>query len=461
MFIGRKQELNSLEERYASDRFEFVVIYGRRRVGKTTLIRKFAQDKDCIFYMAVEGTGRENLAGLSQAVLNRGDLLNTEASFASFSALLDYIDRLCKEERLLLVIDEYPYLAASYPAISSLIQKHIDMCWKDSRMFLILCGSSMSFMERQVLGYKSPLYGRRTMQCRLKPFTFFEAAGMLSSWNKEEAALLYGITGGIPDYLRRLDVSCSAKENIRRMFFRESGHLYEEPVNLLKQELHEPASYHSILAAIAFGACKINEIAQKTGMETSGCSNKLTSLITLGIVRREVPVTEKESGRRTQYRLEDGMYQFWYRFVRPNQGSISMGLGDVVFDRLVEPQLPDYMGHVFEDICRQYLCRPEVCMSFPFLYTKVGRWWGNNPYEKRQEEIDLAAVGENAVLLGECKWRNENVSLKTVQTLLRRGRLFQYEKKVYCIFSKSGFDTAAAELAQENGVYMISFADMI
>ena len=319
----------------------------------------------------------------------------------------------------------------------------------------------MSFMEKQVLGYKSPLYGRRTMQCCLKPFTFFEAQGMLTAWNADDAALLYGITGGVPDYLDRLDASRSAQENIRCLLFRENGHLYEEPVNLLKQELREPASYHSILTAIAGGACKINEIAQKAGMVTSGCSNQIASLIALGIVHREVPVTEKETSRRTQYRLADGMYQFWYRFVRPNQGSISMGLGDIVFERLVQPQLPDYMGLVFEEICRQYLYRPEVCVTFPFLYTKVGRWWGNNPVEKRQEEIDLAAIGEDSILLGECKWRNEHVSVEVVQTLLRRGALFAYKEKAYCIFSKSGFDADTEAFANENGIRLIRFADMV
>ena len=463
IFVGRERELDALQEHWNSPHFEFAVVYGRRRVGKTTLIREFIQDKEYAFYMAAEGTARENLTGLSQAVIAHGGITDTQPVFSSFASLLDYVDSLCRSEpenRWILVIDEYPYLAASYPAISSMLQQHIDLCWKDSRMFLILCGSSMSFMETQVLGYKSPLYGRRTMQCRLKPFTYFEARQMLKPWSAEEAALLYGVTGGIPEYLSRLDAGKNAENNIRRMFFHESGRLYEEPVNLLKQELRDPASYHSILTALAGGACKIHEISQKAGLETSGCSNQLASLISLGIVQKEVPITEKETSRKTQYRILDGMFRFWYRFVRPNQGSIAMGMGDVVFEKAVKPQLADFMGHVFEDICRQYLFLPEVYPSFPFLYTKVGRWWGNNPTEKRQEEIDIIALSEDAALLCECKWRKEKVTADTAQTLLRRGRIFHYREKAYCIFSRSGFTDETMSFARENQIRLISFSEM-
>ena len=459
MFIGREEELRSLREHYDSDRFEFAVVYGRRRVGKTTLIRRFAGGRKNIYYMAMEGTARENLAGLSGAVLSQPA---DGPVFRDYSALLDYVDQISRSgERLIFTIDEYPYLAASYPAISSLIQQHIDLCWKEGRLFLILCGSSMSFMEKQVLGYKSPLYGRRTLQCRLRPFTLFEAVPMLSSWSSEDAALLYGVTGGIPEYLDCLNSSLSVDDNLQESFFHPNGRLFEEPVNLLKQELREPASYHSILSAIAGGASRLNEIAQKCGLETSGCSAALQSLIALGIVRKEVPVTEKETSRRTIYSLEDGMFQFWYRFVRPYQGSVAMGMGAVVYNQAVKPHLSDYMGHVFEEICRQYLFLPEVYTSFPFLYAKVGRWWGTNPGLKQQEEVDLVALGENALLLCECKWRKEKVNVNVAQTLLRRGDLFPYAQKAYCIFSKSGFDERTAEYASEHGIRLISYENML
>ena len=284
MFVGRSKELKKLQKLYESESFQFAVFYGRRRVGKTTLINEFIKDKKAIYYMSVEGTRKENLTGLSKALLS--DSYGASPLFPNFESLLGYIDQLAASgERIIIAIDEFPYLAASYPAISSMLQSHIDLHWKNSRLFLILCGSSMSFMEEQVLGYKSPLYGRRTAQFKLHPFTFFEARKMLWGFSSEEQAILYGVTGGIPEYLSRISQKQTMDENILELFFDESGRLFEEPVNLLKQELREPASYHSIISAVAGGASRINEIATKTGMETSGCSNQIASLTALGIIR--------------------------------------------------------------------------------------------------------------------------------------------------------------------------------
>lgn len=456
MFVGREKELEKLNMLYQSDHFEFAVFYGRRRVGKTTLIKEFIKDKDAYYYMAVEGTQAENLMGLSGSIVS----LNTGVSFASYEDLLKYIDTLCSDKRQILVIDEYPYLAASYPAISSLLQSHIDNTWQHSRLFLILCGSSMSFMENQVLGYKSPLYGRRTAQFKLHPFTYFEARQMLSAYTTEEQAILYGVTGGIPEYLRRIRPSESLDANIIDLFFDESGRLFEEPSNLLKQELKEPASYHSIISAIASGHSRINEIATKTGLETSGCSNQITSLLSLGILKKEIPITEKENSRKTLYSLSDSMFLFWYRFVRPNISAVSRGAGPSVYYSLVKPQLSDFMGKIFEEICRQYLFLPQVYSSLPFPIGNIGRWWGNNPFTKKQEELDLMAILDNQALLGECKWKNAPVDTAVLEKLVERGALFSYPLKCYYLFSKTGFTEGAREYSDHHGISLISFEEM-
>lgn len=462
MFFGRDRELNKLNTLYQSGQFEFAVFYGRRRVGKTTLLREFMKEKKGIYYMAVEGTGKENLIGLSAALFTQNHLMVYQAAFRDYEMLLQYIDTLAVTgERLVIAIDEYPYLAASYPTISSMLQKHIDQVWKDSRLFLILCGSSMSFMEEQVLGYKSPLYGRRTAQFKIQPFTFWEAKEMLADFTVWEQAELYGVTGGIPEYLSRMNPSVGADENIMTLFFDESGRLFEEPINLMKQELREPMTYHSIIAAVASGASRLNEIATRTGLETSGCSNQLSSLISLQIIKKETPVTEPVNSRRTLYRLEDSMYLFWYRFVRPNSSSIMRGVGREVYEAIVVPQMNDFMGAIFERICQQYLFLPEVYRSLPFVIGEVGRWWGNNAREKRQEEIDLMAITDNQALFGECKWRNEKVSRQVVEKLLERGEIFQYPEKYYYLFSKIGFQEEARLLAQQNKrIRLFSFEEM-
>lgn len=463
MFVGRKRELEKLNKMYGSSQFEFAVLYGRRRVGKTTLIREFIEGKPAVYYMAVEGTKRENLAGMSRALLERSRLSAATPEFRDFEALLDHIDALARSgERLIIAIDEYPYLAASYPAISSMLQSHIDQCWKDNRLFLILCGSSMSFMEEQVLGYKSPLYGRRSAQFKIHPFTFWEARKMLENYSPEQQAILYGVTGGIPEYLSRVDTNLGVDENVIQLFFEESGRLFEEPGNLMKQELKEPMTYHSIIAAIAGGASRLNEIATKTGLESSGCSNQLSSLISLGIVKKETPITEPETGRKTLYRLSDSMFLFWYRFVRPNVSSIIRGVGERVYDALVKPQMSDFMGNVFEEICKQYLFLPEIYKELPFPLGDVGRWWGNNRKKKRQEEIDIMSVVEDKALFAECKWRNEKVDVEVINTLIERGELFHYLEKHYFVFSKSGFMENALEYARQNSkVHLVDFNHMI
>lgn len=446
VFIGRERELERLNARYQSNQFEFAVFYGRRRVGKTTLIKEFIQGKPAFYYMALEGTRKENLSGLSKVLLgNENDMAVPE--FSDFETLLGYLDQLSrKQERCVVVIDEFPYLAASYPSISSMLQSHIDQCWKNGKLFLILCGSSMSFMEEQVLGYKSPLYGRRTAQFKIKPFTYFETCRMLPGFTPEEQAILHGITDGIPEYLSRIDPNKTMDQNIIDLFFDESGRLFEEPANLLKQELREPASYHSIITAIAGGASRMNEIATKTGLETSGCSNQITALINLGIVKKEVPITDAPAGRKTLYRLEDSMFLFWYRFVRSNASSISRGIGETIYWQIVKPQLSDFMGSVFEEICKQFLYLPQIYATLPFPVGEIGRWWGNNPQKKRQEEIDLMAVLDNQAFFGECKWRNEPIDAGIIQTLIERGNLFHYEKKYYFLFSKTGYTAEAIKM---------------
>lgn len=457
MFVGREKELEKLNRLYQSDHFEFAVFYGRRRVGKTTLIKEFIKDKEAAYYMAVEGTKNDNLSGLSQAIVSSA----ADITFSSYEELLKYIDSTCSDKRQILVIDEYPYLAASYPAISSLLQSHIDNTWQHSRLFLILCGSSMSFMENQVLGYKSPLYGRRTAQFKLHPFTFFEARQMLTSFSSENQAILYGITGGIPEYLKRIQSSESIDTNIIDLFFDESGRLYEEPSNLLKQELKDPASYHSIISAIASGHSRINEIATKTGLETSGCSNQLSSLISLGIIQKEIPATEKESSRKTIYHLCDSMFLFWYRFVRPNISAISRGMGASVYESLVKPQIADFMGTIFEEMCRQYLYQPAIFSTLPFPVGSIGRWWGTNPLTRTQEEIDIMAIYDDKAILGECKWRNVPIDLPVVKKLLDRSLLFPNLEKYYFLFSKTGFTEKALEYGTSNNIHMISFAQML
>ena len=335
---------------YASNQFQFAVIYGRRRVGKTTLIREFLKNKESLLYVALEGTQKENLIGLSKAV-SKSDLF----IYDSFENVFCAIDQMLEaNQKVVLAIDEYPYLAQSYPPISSIIQKHIDMCWKDKNMFLIFCGSSMSFMENQVLGYKSPLYERRNAQFKMVPFTYLESREMLENYSKEDQAIAYGISGGIPEYLSKMDKNKMLDENIFDLFFDDNG------------------------------ASCLNEISNKVGLDTPSCSNLLKFLIELNIVEKVYPVTEKETSQKTIYQIKDTMFLFWYKFVRPNYSNIQMGLGNIIYDQYVKPNISDYMGFVFEKMCKEYLYQEVNFLTLPFIPEKIGKWWGNDMSKKEE-----------------------------------------------------------------------------
>lgn len=460
MFIGRKYEMEKLNALYNSDRFEFAVIYGRRRVGKSTLIKEFCKDKKSIYYMGMEAASQSNIDSFSAAIWDFEGRSLPAPSFATYEALFDYIDTIC-DERIVLAIDEYPYLAEDYPALSSLLQKHIDLKWKDSKLVLILCGSSMSFMENQVLGYKSPLYGRRTAQFRLEAFRYYELKEFGWEYDAEELSLIYGITGGIAEYLSFIDGEKSIKENILNMYLEQSGRMFEEPRNLMKQELREPRMYHTILGSIAAGSSTLNEIAGKAKESTASCTYHLNALQALDIIRKETPAGEKESSRKTIYRIKDSAFKFWYRFVFPYQTFIVNGNGEYVYDNFIKPQLPVFMGSVFEDMCFSYLMHPSILEKTPFPYFAIGRWWGNNPKEKKQEEIDICAFGADAVMLCECKWRNETMKPAVLDNLYRRGSLFPQSEKYYRLFSKSGFSDSILEQSHMNNqISCVSLAEM-
>jgi len=461
MFVGRKRELDSLNKSYQRDSFQFPVIYGRRRVGKTTLISEFCKNKKSIYFVAIQSTGKENLEILSAQILFALAPEAPKTPFSSFRDAFDYIFVYAKRERIVFVIDEYPYLAASDSSVSSILQAAIDKYQANSKLFLILCGSSMSFMENQVLGYQSPLYGRRTAQHKLLPFDYLESAAMLPAFTNEEKITLYSVTGGIPEYLSRINNKLSLQENVRDIFFDPAGRLFEEPTNLLKQELKKPETYNAIITAIAGGRSKLNEIATKAGIETSQCSKMLSTLISLGIVRKEYPITEITS-KKSLYLLDDWMFIFWYRFVQPDISRITAGLGEIVCQEVFAEQLSSHTGRAFEDCAIQYMWRMLKVGQLPLSFNKIGRWWGNNPRERREEEIDFIAFSGEKAVFGECKWRNAQFGLDTLEELKRKTILIpRFTSRYYMLFSKSGFTAALKDkAAREDDIILVGVEDM-
>ena len=461
MFIGREPELKSLNNLYKSDKFEFAVIYGRRRVGKTALINVFVGDKKTIYFMGVESNEKQNLENLSKSIFEYSTSISAETSFVSFQAALEYVFQLSERERIILAIDEYPYVARASKSLASTLQLLIDKYKDSSKLMLILCGSSMSYMEDQVLAYKAPLYGRRTAQLKILPFDFEETCRYLDNFSGEEKALLYGVIGGTPQYLLQINNNLSVEENIKNIFLNPTSILFEEPTNLLKQEVREPAIYTAIITAIATGYSRMSEISSKVGEDTNVCATYLKNLISLGGVQKEMPYGENAS-RKTVYSIADNMFRFWYRFVFENASMIARGGADLVYKR-IEPRLTDYMGKVFEEICMQYLWKLLLAGKSSIEFVSLGRWWGNNPATRSQTEIDIMGEQDKkTALFGECKWTNEKVDLGVLKTLVQRSRLFSYKKVQLYLFSKSGFTKGCLKRAEELGnVTLVTYADIL
>ena len=461
MFIGRERELASLTRLYNSDRFEFVVLYGRRRVGKTALINHFIDGKKAIYFMGVESNAKQNLENFSKSIIEYASGIEAETSFASFQAALETVFWLSENERIILAVDEYPYVARASKSLASTLQLLIDKYKDRSKLMLILCGSSMSYMEDHVLAYKAPLYGRRTAQIKLQPFDFEETCRYFGNFSTEEKALAYGIVGGTPQYLLQMNDRLSIEDNVKNTYLNPTSSLYEEPTNLLKQEVREPAIYTAIITAIATGASRMSEISSKVGEDTNVCSTYLKNLVALGIVQKETPYGEKAS-KKSIYSIDDNMFRFWYRFVPENASMIARGAADLVYKR-IEPHLPEYMGKVFEEICKQYLWKLLLSGKSPVEFTSLGRWWGNDPIHKCQAEIDIMGEQDkDTALFAECKWTTEKVDLAVLETLIARSELFPYKNKHFFLFSKSGFTKGCVEKAKELGnVSLVTYEEIV
>ncbi|MDR1014913.1 MAG: ATP-binding protein [Coriobacteriales bacterium] len=439
VFVGRQKEMAALGRLYAREDFQFVVMYGRRRVGKTTLLNEFVKDKPALFFSAPQHDDAGALRVFSERLhsfLGQGGL----SPFATWAAAFEQLAKAAEDRRFVLIIDEFPYLANANRSIPSLLQNAIDRRLKDGRLFLVLCGSSLGFMERGVLSAKSPLYGRATAQLRITPFDFATAADFYPQYRFESKMTAFGVLGGIPKYLETFVDTEPVENNIVDHILNDRSLLYEEPMNFLREELREPATYNAIIEAIAGGASKLNEIATKAGLPTDKCAKYLRTLISLHVVQREMPVIG-QNRKNGIYRICDNFFTFWYRYVFENADMVERGDGQGLYDLFVRPDLDNYIGAtVFEGICQEYLWGLNARRKLPFVFSRAGRWWGNDPRRREQSEIDIIAFHKRQALFCECKWRTEKLGLDVLETLRERAGLFpDFSEKHLYLFSRSGF----------------------
>jgi AAA+ ATPase superfamily predicted ATPase len=436
-FINRKLELNALNERYQNSKAEFMVIYGRRRVGKTEIIKQFCKNKLHFYYLADKSNPQlqlQKIVGMVAEKLGERTPLITD-----WEELFKYLSEK-SEKRFIFVIDEFPYLIKAYPPITSLFQKGWDEHFKETKMFLILCGSSVAMMKRKVLSYQSPLYGRRTGQLNLEPLSFKDSIKFFPSTELKQQINLFAIAGRIPFYLTELDEKKDVTANVKDNVARKDKILLEEPEFLLREELREPSTYSKILEMIAQGAGKLNDISTQTGVEVYKLGKYLNVLMELDYIERITPVTiTKAKSKISLYRIKDVFFRFWYRFIFPLKSEIEIGNLNRLSDNL-NRDFSEHVGKIFEEIGSE-----AVRTMYPNL-ARVGKWWGhyrNEEGNRNEVEIDICGINEQTkeILFGECKWQNEVNARKILGQLKDKAKRVEWNnlqrKEYYVIFARS------------------------
>lgn len=443
MFFGRKQELKYLADISNTSKAEFIAVYGRRRIGKTELLKTFSKEKEHIFYSAKECTDYEQLSSLSEKILGKGK------RFESWEYVFDYIAEISMDKKIVIIFDEFPYMVKGNKAIPSILQHAWDHELSGTKVKLIVCGSSMSFMEKEILSEKNPLFGRMTGIYKLNELSLSETKDFLPNYKQTELITAYSILGGVPHYYLQFNPDWDIKKNILENILNKGKILYNEVDFLIRQELREPQVYYTIIEKIAFGSTKLNEIHMKTQIETNKLSVYLKNLIELNIIKKEYPITEKTKARVNLhsgiYRLANNYFEFYFRFIFPNLSEIEEGLLEDVYANEIEPKLNEYCSSTYENLCITQLRRHVSTTKKPYRIKHLGRWWN------KQEEIDIVGFNDrDEFVFGECKWRNQKCDVKVFAKLKEKSNmLFKYTDAHYYLFSKSGFTEDLIKLAEQ------------
>ena len=457
-FLGREKEILDLEKEYARDG-GFVVIYGRRRIGKTTLIKQFIKSKTAFYFLAtkeVESQSMKRFAGV--IARTTGNSVMQKAAFSDWLDLFQAVADYKPNEKKVLVIDEFPYLVKVNDSFPSILQNAWDEILKDSNVMLILCGSLISMMKKHALSYESPLYGRRTAQMRIAPLPFTTVYEN-QKLSFEEAAEQYSITGGVPKYMEFFSDGQPLYEQIKENVLSKNGFLYEEPNFLLTDEVQVPTNYFSIIKVIADGNHKLGTIAGILGLETSALTPYLKTLSELGFIEKQVPVTEKnaEKTRKGLYFISDNFLRFWFRYVYPYKGELELDNIQISLDELDKDFKEKFVAFAYEDICKEIFARLCSDKAIDFTPSKIGSYWLNDKSGNTQIDVMAVDTVNKRLFAGECKYHNQPVDADVYFELVKKvdnsseiKSAFKGYTVIYGVFSKSGFTSRMTDISNSN-----------
>lgn len=458
--IGREDELNYLYELYNNNSFEFLIMYGRRRVGKTTILTEFVRNTNAIFYPANEKNDALNLEEFSKLIQLHFDN-NFIASFKSWAEAFEYIGNKVNK-RTTLIIDEFPYIIEENPSVKSIFQHAIDHNFKNKNLFLILCGSSVSIMENEIMGRKSPLHDRQTATLEVKPFNYLEASKFFPNYSNIDKLISYAILGGVPRYLDAFDNSKTIEHNIAYKIIKNGSYLYEEPNNLLKAELRDTHTYNSILCAIASGRNRIIEIADYIHEDRTKVSKYLITLQMLRLVEKKVPCGDNDKSKKSIYVIKDNFLKFWFKYDFINNSYYEI-LGPKSATKEIMNDISNFMGDAFEGICEEYFINLAKKNKLPFIPYHIGKWWGTNPYLKAQDDIDVLMLdkSQTKAIFVECKFTSNKIPYEEYQNLLDATKAFPNLKEKYLYFvSKSDYTEPVKKQASIDGTTLLRIDDL-
>jgi len=452
-FVNRGDELKFLNMKWMSSQAQLIIIYGKRRVGKTELAIQFAKNKPHIYFLCERIASQNELKKFTQSLADYfKDEFLPKDGFNDWETAFKYIS--ARKEKLVLIIDEFPYLAETDKSIPSVFQKAWDMYLKNSQIYLILLGSSISMMEETTLFYKAPLYGRRTGQIFLKPFGFKDVKKFFPKKSFDKILNIYSTVGGTPPYLLKFRDK-KYIDAVKQEILRKGQPLYEEVEFLLREELKEPRNYFVILEALSLGKTKLSEIINETGFDKSMVSRYISILDSLQITRKEIPVTEKipEKSRKGIYFIDDNFFNFWFRFVFRRRALLEENRTNEVL-REISKILPQFLARNYEKIAVEILQEAINNKKIPLNFEKIGRWWDKN------EEIDIVATNSrtNEILFGEVKWTNKKIGTNIYEDLKIKSQRVEWgknkQKKYFALFGKNGFTENMIKLARKEKIYL-------
>ncbi|MDX1414291.1 MAG: ATP-binding protein [Candidatus Promineifilaceae bacterium] len=466
-FVSREMELGLLADLYQRERAQLLILYGRRRVGKTRLLTHWAGSlsQPVFYWMATQTSAANQLRDFSQALFR---FLHIEApvpatfSYGSWDAAFSELARASESQRFVAILDEITYVMQANPEVPSLIQRAWDHQLHDSNIFLILTGSLAGIIQRAVLDYQAPLYGRATARLKLQPLSFAALDDMLPLYTTEQRVAVYTMTGGIPAYIEQFDDNLTLEENLKKRIVTPINVMLTDAVFLLREQFEEPRNYMAVLEAIAAGYHRLTKVAEMSGISRTNITKYLSVLQDLGYVERQVSATVRrpERSRRGRYVITDPYLRFYFRFLVPYLADIEQGRVQQV-THLITEQLPVFIGkHTFEELCREWVRIASDRGEMPFQAERVGSYWS------QRVQVDVVAVSwrHKRLLLGECKWSSRATGEKVIKDLIAKtAEVVPGSSRWHCyyiIFAKQGFTEGARNWAANHGLLLITLADI-